>query len=1173
MALIRPLKTNGKDLVDIRETEGAVTSNIINSSTNSAINPRYLGAPQDDGVKRAKSDREDESIYTKTSFINLPLPVLNYFTAGNSFSAFSKILSEAYGDEVKVEDIVSGKVIFNKKTGESMSSIGSSDVFTDMVYTPDILIGAQYLEYLLNQIDIDEVIIKTLVTFSRGVLKKIGVDVKEVNVTVSRGAGEYQILDDYYMDTNAEFNVEAFGCKLDEELQALLNDYENPLLYMFSVRDRGMCVLTDQIQYKIFVLPYGFRPNFKKRKDPLTKAYQSLFRVSVDLENRMRQYGTKVSDIRMGYIELVKAVKYVTVDSSQGYVSEYKSIAESIIGKHGLIRDRMMGVRVDYSGRSVITVDPTMSVDTIGIPEDMAPKLMELTCLGEMETESFNKDGLLRRKAAFKQKAIEILNRSFIVPGRQPTLYKHGLQAFRVKVVKGNAIVLNPLTCPSFNADFDGDQMHVITPIGEGAVKDVEHLMLNTKNLFYSKSGECHIAPRQEIIYGLWLSSVVTPDGHRDKSKCVLDSETLLDDICEERVNIYDTVVFNGKTMTVGEYGIRKCFPEAIRTVDIGNSPITVTGKMNCKAVTEKWFKELLKYVFLNYGEKPFIDTTNALVKLGFAIAEFFPPAIPVVNFPDVSGCVEEFDNSIKEREELYSRGFDTDLSFDTFYNEKYEELTKKVDDILKKEIPEDSGYKQMMLSGARGSMKNLRQLFGLKGRIQKNSAEIFNTIIKNPTANQLTGLEHFVSAYGARHDLKDKSISTYKPGYLSRRMGHAASAVSIVSKDCGDTEGLRLDFDFIKQFIGVANATKPDIEVVEQVEDFLVKMLLGRYVIEDGVTSDIILTEEQARTIISMDFVSIGMNGDVIKHSGVRLRSPLTCKDPCCVKCFGRNEGTQTLAVVGLPVGSDAATSIGEPGTQMTMKNFQGGGVAGQKNLTSSFDLMDKLLEMQDLFKNSDIVTYDYLAPVEGEVKTVSVGDGTKKLCILDPKTKKNLMKQKVYFYEHTKLKNYVTKGEPICVEQGHYNIHEVIKYRGMPYAIKYLTVQLYSIFVSQNVDVNFKHFEVLISSMVFHVCTVGNEHFKSCHYYTNREYYNADRDGAEFFETIKGLKDTPRFREDVFSTMFLEDIKKGIHRSIVISGKDDLKYPIIRYAFGLSLGMGSDIPTYWEERSKYGL
>ena len=145
-----------------------------------------------------------------------------------------------------------------------------------------------------------------------------------------------------------------------------------------------------------------------------------------------------------------------------------------------------MGVRVDYSGRSVITVDPTMSVDTIGIPEDMAPKLMELTCLGEMETESFNKDGLLRRKAAFKQKAIEILNRSFIVPGRQPTLYKHGLQAFRVKVVKGNAIVLNPLTCPSFNADFDGDQMHVITPIGEGAIKDVEHLMLNTKNLFYS---------------------------------------------------------------------------------------------------------------------------------------------------------------------------------------------------------------------------------------------------------------------------------------------------------------------------------------------------------------------------------------------------------------------------------------------------------------------------------------------------------------------------------------------------------------------------------------------------------------------------------------------------------------------------------------------------------------
>lgn len=1266
MAIIRACKTREGQFVDISAATGCVTSHTGLDVTKSVESTALFGG----GTASKNKSLIDNSIYTNMAYINLAIPVMNYFLGGLELSVFSKLITAWYGEDApKVSAIASGQVMFSKKENAPIYSHVAKN--SGLEYSDDILIGAEYIEYLIKNIDVNILLEREVFDIACNAVKKLkNRSIKIGKATITRGEGKYWILDDYYFNPECELPEAEFGLKVTDQLQEVLFKYENLIIYLLSIRDskEGINLLLDQIMYKMFVLPIGYRPRFKKRKDPMTKAYDNIVRLSNELANKKKQYGISVEDVRLSYVDLVNAVKKVMVKNTDPYDKSFRTLFDTITGKKGLIRDRMMGVRADFSGRSVIVVDPEMSVDTIGVPRAMAKKLMELRVLKSVETDKFNKDFILRDRRKFEEMAAELLEGEYAIIGRQPTLYKYGVQAFKVKIVEGNAIVLNPLSCPAFNADFDGDQMHIRVPIGEKAQAEVKNLIANTKNLFYAKSGQCHIAPRQEIIYGLWLASTISGDDKKYKSKTIEYTSDLFDKVYTNKINIYDKVIYRGAITTVGQAAIRDCFPDALKDTQFGAVPIvsklkyyedftaeyerTLAKKMRqleegkitqeeldgwkkqkqkekvaVKGVTEDWFKDFLKHVVLEFGEEAFIETTNKLVKLGFAIAEFFPPAIPVLNFPDTKKYKLEFDKRIEKRELLYARGFETELAFNSFYDDEFKRLSSIIDNILlgknddlkkdlekedkvKKEelekgkitqaeydawlasrnkeieeetairaankISDDSGFKQMMDSGARGSIKNLRQVFGMKGRIQKNSAEIFNTIIDTPVADQLTADEHYVASYGSRHDLIDKSISTFKPGYLSRRMCHSANAISIISEDCGDTEGTLLSFEFIKQFIDPEDASKPNEEVVEQVTKFVSKILDGRFIIlEDGTTSEQLLNSRQIKSVINRFFVSTPKDAPLQIHEGIRLRSPLSCKKPCCSKCYGRYDGTQANhAAVGLPVGFEASTSIGEPGTQMTMKNFQGGGVAGQKNLTSSFDLMNQYLELQDLRSKGNIVTYDYLAPVAGNLKTISNGDGTKTLVIYDPEDRKqkSLSSFKVRLFEEVKLKEHVEVGESICAIQGQYNIREVVKLRGITYAQKYLAMVLYSMFVAQSVDVNFKHFEVLISSMSFYVCTRGNDDYKAAHFYTANEYYDEtkDKSGAEFLMTMKGLKDTPRFREDVFSTMFLEDIKRGIHRSIIVSGKDSMKLPIVRYAFGLNIGIGTAIPAYMEERAK---
>jgi DNA-directed RNA polymerase subunit beta' len=661
--------------------------------------------------------------------------------------------------------------------------------------------------------------------------------------------------------------------------------------------------------------------------------------------------------------------------------------------------------------------------------------------------------------------------------------------------------------------------------------------------------------------------------------------EQVLNQVCNHEIRITDNCIFGGVKTTIGRVAIKACLTKYYGDYRLGVLPLTTDPSVQEKPTKESWYKALIQMIAMGEGgenggakqsnRKPkstFIDVVNNLVKLGFAVANINPPDISVLDDIDIKPLIKKFHESIKEREEMYNRGFETLDVYSAFYADKYSSLEKEIRAYLATALGSENGYISMVESGARGSWSNVSQCFGLKGRVMKNARESFNAILEHSMAEQLTGLEHFVSAFGARQGISDKVIATAEPGYQSRKMEHAANITSIVSKDCYTEEGMPIDYDVIEQFIPHHMLGNDPTADIRQVRDYFISIVVGRYIVG---LKPMVKDEQMAGEIFDENVATIE-NGAVKRLGPVFLRSPLFCEKPCCAKCYGIDLGTQREAVDGTPIGSIAAQSIGEPGTQLTMKKFQRGGVAGVTDLTSSFELVKKYTHIESLQTTSadkhgtGVINYDYISPVEGHVKTVSLGNGTKRLRIMRYNangTESNVLNKTIILREDVELKDYVKRGDSIQKHQGYLSIKEMLPTRGAEESIRYLVFMLYNIFKSETF-VNFKHFETLATGMFYHVCLKGNNHFGTGKYYTLQEYYANDHSGAEFTTTIEGIGSTVHMRNDLLSSVFFEDMRTGLVRSMVVSGRDSLTNPLVRTTLGLRLGIGSDVPNYVDLR-----
>ncbi|MDY6915147.1 MAG: DNA-directed RNA polymerase subunit beta' [Candidatus Cloacimonadota bacterium] len=673
-----------------------------------------------------------------------------------------------------------------------------------------------------------------------------------------------------------------------------------------------------------------------------------------------------------------------------------KSLADQLKGKGGRFRQNLLGKRVDYSGRSVITVGPHLKLHQCGIPKEMAIELFKpfiierLEKLGEAEKTKTAKRLIEKQKPQIWKILEEIIQDYPVLLNRAPTLHKHGIQAFMPVLTEGKAIELHPLVCIPYNADFDGDQMAVHVPLSHEAQMEARVLMLSSRNLILPASGKLAMATNQDIVLGNYYLTVLknteppadedlfyygSPEeviyayeynefrnegkfGHGFKNLEKENEKGKLDLHSWVKVLIGDELI----TTTVGRVIFNQILPKEI---PFKNDTFT-KGKLN----------ELAMECYYAVGQRRTAIFLDNMKELGFKYATKAGVTFSssdVIIPKEKKKIISKTNREVESVIQSYLNGEITETERSNRIIDKWKIATENVTDVLMEQLDQDQGgfnpINMMYISGARGGKDQIKQLGALRGLMDKPSkgtsdsaAQLIETPIKSNFKEGLTVLEYFISTHGARKGLADTALKTADAGYLTRRLVDVGQNAVVNEEDCGTIEGVRI------------SALKEGLEVVEP----LFERITGRTAAEDvidPVTDKIIviqgteITEEMAHTIQDH-----GINS-------VRVRSPLTCESErgICAKCYGQNLGNHKPVTIGEPVGVVAAQSIGEPGTQLTLRTFHIGGSTSTEvdlaEVTAGVDGIVKFVRMNTVRDRSDqLVSISYL----GRIQIVDEEEGT---------------------------------------------------------------------------------------------------------------------------------------------------------------------------------------------------
>lgn len=1177
---VRPITSEDVKKISSGYIRNAASEDMSATTAGTVVDKELFGKVDS---HRMNIELEFEDEYTRSPVISLTIPVLNPFLAGRDFTAWKTILKR------DVVDIALGNVVFNNKTKKEVTRDHA-----DGISFSDVLIGGQYLRKLINEFDIDKEIIREI--YHKFVYNYLSTEQQEEFRTdgimygeIIKGEGKVDLVNGYSYNPSIEISeaIKDIEEGVDETLGKCFESSNSRLAYLFAFKTNSKFVV-DQIMDYVFVLPIGYRPTIDNRVDPLTRQYNNLVKINNELRDNISYSGSQLKSVLLKYEKMVKQIIHIFVGekSLEPYSKNFKSLTDTLGGKNGLIRDKMQGTRTDYSGRCVITCDPFMSIDTIGVPRNLLNKLIEFEIVKEIKKSKpdSNLSYLVtdRNIEKMRDKAVSLAEGSYILTGRQPTLWFLGMQALKVKVVEGNAIVLSPLVVMPFNADFDGDQMWLKALLTDLAKKDARELLASTENLYYPGNGEITVIPRHEILYGLYMCSTEkTGDDQRHITKeditemsaqlNIPESNTIsivYEAVCRQIINIYDIIDvstnysqgLSGKT--AGIWALKAVTGKKCADIAIGGSKLTkYSAGGEDSVVTTEWFKKIFEYIGAE-DKLYFVDTVNKMTKLGFCVAKVWSPSISTINDIDVTPFIDKFNREISKREELLNMGIEIESAYTSFFNRQYSLLMSEIEKYVVDSLGQHNGYIKMWKSGAKGNKSNIVQLFATKGRIKKDDVTAFNTIIRNSLSNQLTGLEHFITAYGSRDGIKEKVLATADPGYLTRKLEHAAAQYVIVTEDCGTENGITFRYKDILPFIDEVSLSSSDSVNVDFVEDLLAPMLVGRVILPNNVYVE---DEKHARSLFRQHVAEVDASGKFVDKGGIKMRSPITCTCPVCQKCYGYDYTKRTrYSKIGKPIGFVASQAIGQPGTQLTMKNFQRGGVMSEANLTSSFSKINKyfhLYTMQD--ERSRTLTYDALSPVNGYVSTVNLGDGTKSIIVSKDKYNiKNLLGVRNYIVpEGLRVKDVVRVGDSFQEVQGDLDIREVIKYRGFEDAYKYLILQLYKVFSEESI-ISLKHFEVIVAAMCSFVVVedAPNLGVIAGEVLSMPELHDmASKSVIKGYHKLHGIKSLPKFRRDFFESMFMEDMTTFVPRAAIMHPKDSVTNPKTQLSFGSKVTIGS--------------
>ncbi len=738
-----------------------------------------------------------------------------------------------------------------------------------------------------------------------------------------------------------------------------------------------------------------------------------------------------------------------------------KSLSDMLKGKQGRFRQNLLGKRVDYSGRSVIVVGPELKLYQCGLPKEMAIELFKPFVMKRLVG-----DGLAHNIKSAKRMVErlrpevwdvleDVIKEHPVLLNRAPTLHRLGIQAFEPILVEGRALKLHPLVCTAYNADFDGDQMAVHVPLSPEAQAEARFLMLSANNLLKPQDGKPVTVPTQDMVLGSYYLTLVK-DGDKGEGKVFSDVDEAMMAYkngvvtlhARIKVRMYKEIdgVKQHKIInaTVGQLIFNEHIPQDLGFVD-RSDPNKAFDLEFTKLATKKQLGIIIDRCIRVHGFTETADVLDNIKALGFKYSTQGAITVSVsdIKVPEVKKqYLAEAEEQVEKITKQYRRGM---LDDDERYNaiiKVWTDTNDKLTKALMDNLDDLNPIYMMANSGARGSVNQIRQLAGMRGLMANTSGKAVEIPIRANFREGLNVLEYFISTHGARKGLADTALRTADSGYLTRRLVDVSQEVIIHEEDCGTTEGI------------VVTAIKDGNEVIEPLED----RLLGRYTCKDVVdpaTGEVLV--EAGKMMDEADIAKI-MGAGI---EAVEIRNILTCKTPIgvCSHCYGANLASGEPVPVGEAVGTIAAQSIGEPGTQLTMRTFHSGGVAGD-------DITQGLPRVEELFEARKPKGVAIVSEIGGRV-AISETKKRREIVVTNDETGEAAT-YVIPYDARIKVKEdqVIEKGEPLT--SGSINPHDILRIKGARAVQSYLTQEVQRVYRMQGVDISDKHIEVIVRQMM---------------------------------------------------------------------------------------------------------
>ena len=733
-----------------------------------------------------------------------------------------------------------------------------------------------------------------------------------------------------------------------------------------------------------------------------------------------------------------------------------KSLSDMLKGKQGRFRQNLLGKRVDYSGRSVIVVGPELKFYQCGLPKKMALELFKPFVMDKLVEEGYAHNIKSAKSIVEKVKTEvwdvleDVIKNHPVLLNRAPTLHRLGIQAFEPVLVEGKAIKLHPLVCTAYNADFDGDQMAVHVPLSVEAQAEARFLMLSVNNILAPKDGSPITTPSQDMVLGSYYLTIEAQDGAKGTGMIFKDYNELLLAYYNKVVELHALVKVrkvlpDGRSAlvesTVGRFIFNEGIPQDLGFVDREKDPFSLEID---EVVTKKYLGKIIDKCFRKHENTITAELLDYVKGIGFKYSTVGGITVAVADMAipkEKEIYIAEAEKEVEKLGKAYRRGLISD-------EERYEkviatwtETTDKVTNALMDNLDRLNNIFIMAHSGARGSKNQIRQLAGMRGLMANASGKTVEIPVKSNFREGLSVLEYFTSAHGARKGLADTALRTADSGYLTRRLVDVSQDVIVRDIDCGTTETTEV------------LAIKDGNEVIEEIYDRIV----GRY------TIDPIVHPETGEVLVPADSMIKEDAAEKIVAAGiekVNIRTVLNCKTKhgVCSKCYGRNLATGKEVNIGEAIGIIAAQSIGEPGTQLTMRTFHTGGVAGG-------DITQGLPRVEELFEARKPKGLAIITEVSGQVKIDETGK--RKEVIVVP-AEGEAQTYQIPYGSRVRVKDgqMVEAGDPIT--QGSINPHDIVRVKGIGGVQDYIVKEVQRVYRLQGVDVNDKHIEVIVRQML---------------------------------------------------------------------------------------------------------